>query len=202
MIFRTLSNSENTDKAVILLHGWRGSLTSMEPIAKSLNIKQVKWFFLQAPYLAKDGGFSWFDGNNDFGWDKKKSFGALNKLINKINMQGFPKSSIFILGFSQGACIAMEFIIRQTFSIGGIIPIAGFIRFKKEFKNDVLDQSKDTSILLIHGKKDEVVPPEQSIIAKKLFQEQGYSVEVHLFSAKHKFPLQAKNLIHDFIINH
>ena len=35
---------------------------------------------------------------------------------------------MYLLGFSQGACLAMEFMIRQEFSLGGIIPISGFIK--------------------------------------------------------------------------
>ena len=58
-----------------------------------------------------------------------------------------------MLGFSQGACLAMEFIIKQEFSIGGIIPISGFIKNKSYFKKEEDILSKDTAVLLIHGKK-------------------------------------------------
>jgi len=116
-----------------------------------------------------------------------------------INKNGFPKSKIFLLGFSQGACLAMEFIIRQKFSIGGIIPIAGFIGKKDEFKNSIVDGSKNTPVLLIHGSKDEMVLPVESKIALKLLSDAGYKVKLETLSVGHKIPLQAKSLIKIFI---
>jgi phospholipase/carboxylesterase len=116
-----------------------------------------------------------------------------------INKNGFPKSKIFLLGFSQGACLAMEFIIRQKFSIGGIIPIAGFIGKKDKFKNSIVDGSQNTPVLLIHGRKDEMVLPVESKIALKLLLDAGYEVKLETLSVGHKIPLQAKGFIKSFI---
>ena len=108
---------------------------------------------------------------------------------------------IYILGFSQGACLAMEFIIRQKFSIGGIIPIAGFIGNKDRFKNDMNCEKPNTRVLLIHGNKDEVIIPEESVMAHRLFSEAGFRVELHTLPVGHKVPIKAKKLIEDFILN-
>ena len=114
--------------------------------------------------------------------------------------QGFKYDEIFILGFSQGACLAMEWIIRQPFSAGGVIPIAGFIKYKDRFKIDATLESKGTQILLIHGDKDEIIDPEESEKALELFQSLDYKVNLHILSAGHKIPLSAKNLIQQFIL--
>ena len=58
---------------------------------------------------------NWFDGNEDIGWKYQDSFDILSKLISELNDQGFPNHAIYILGFSQGACLSMEFMIRQKF---------------------------------------------------------------------------------------
>ena len=100
-----------------------------------------------------------------------------------------------MLGFSQGACLAMEFIIKQEFSIGGIIPISGFIKHKSYFKEEEDILSKDTAVLLIHGKKDHIINSRESRIAFKLFMDLGYETDLYIFNGGHKIPLEAKRLI-------
>ena len=199
MIVRSFSNSESPRNVLIALHGWTGNISSMEPVANAWGIDDVKWVLVQAPYIATDGGFTWFDGNEDIGWEYQDSFDILSKLISELNDQGFPNHAIYILGFSQGACLSMEFMIRQTFSLGGIIPIAGFIRYKERFKQDVLNESRNTRVLLLHGDKDEVILPEQSQMSFELFKGECFETQLHILAARHKVPLQAKNLIENFI---
>lgn len=200
MILNTFSTSESPQKVVIAIHGWTGDVSSMEPVARSLRLPDTKWVFPQAPYKSDKSGYTWFDGNDETGWKYKDSFKIISSLIQDLIDQGFKYNEIFLLGFSQGACLTMEWIIRQPFSIGGIIPIAGFIKYKDRFKIDANLENKETPVLLIHGDKDEIIHPEESEKALKLFDELGYSVNFNLVSAGHKIPLKAKNLITDFIM--
>ena len=190
---------EKKKRVIIALHGWTGNISSMEPVVNAWELDDVKWVLAQAPYISADGGFTWFDGNEDIGWKYQDSFDILSKLISELNDQGFPNHAIYILGFSQGACLSMEFMIRQTFSLGGIIPIAGFIRYKERFKQDVLNESRNTRVLLLHGDKDEVILPEQSQMSFELFKGEGFETQLHILAARHKVPLQAKNFIENFI---
>ena len=194
-----VSKNNNSKVAIIAIHGWKGNRSSMEHVANALNIKYAQWTFIQGPYAAGDNKYSWFEGNEKEGWNYQESFDLLYKTILNINQSGFPKSKIFLLGFSQGACLAMEFIIRQKFSLGGIIPVAGFIVEKDKFKNGMEDGSQNTPVLLIHGSKDEMVLPVESKITLKLFSDAGYKVKLETLSVGHKIPIQAKSLIENFI---
>ena len=196
-----VSKNNNSKIAIIAIHGWKGNLSSMEHVANALNINYAQWTFIQGPYTAGDNKYSWFERSKKEGWKYQESFDLLHKTILDINQNGFPKSKIFLLGFSQGACLAMEFIIRQKFSIGGIIPVAGFIGRKDNFKNSIVDGSQNTPVLLIHGSKDKMVLPVESKIALKLFSDAGYEVKLETLSVGHKIPLQAKSLIENFINN-
>ena len=192
--------NNNSKVAIIAIHGWKGNRSSMEHVANALDMKYAQWTFIQGPYAAGDNKYSWFEGNEKEGWKYQESFDLLHKTILDINKNGFPKSKIFLLGFSQGACLAMEFIIRQKFSIGGIIPIAGFIGEKDKFKNSIVDGSQNTPVLLIHGSKDEMVLPVESKIAFKLFSDLGFEVQLQTPSIGHKIPLQTKGIIEEFIL--
>ena len=200
MILDTFSTSDSPRKTVIAIHGWTGDVSSMEPVAKSLRLPDTKWVFPQAPYKSDKSGYTWFDGNDETGWKYKDSFIIINSLIQDLVDQGFKYDEIFLLGFSQGACLAMEWIIRQSFSVGGAIPIAGFIKYIDRFKIDATLESKGTQVLLIHGDKDEIIHPEESKKALKLFQSLDYQANLHILSAGHKIPLSANNLIQQFIL--
>lgn len=186
--------------AIIAIHGWKGNRSSMRPIANAFNLEKIQWTFLQAPYIVSKGKFSWFDGNEEVGWKYQESFDILSDTISNLNEKGFSNSNIFLLGFSQGACLAMEYIVRQKFSLGGIIPIAGFIGQKKKFKTDIVSGNRDTMVLLIHGDRDEIILPEESKMAHELFLEAGFRTKFYTLSAGHKIPLQAKGLIEDFLL--
>ena len=194
------SRKNNLKVAIIAIHGWKGNRSSMEHVANALNIKYAQWTFIQGPYLVSNNKYSWFDGNEKEGWRYQESFDLLHKTISNLNKNGFPNSKIVLLGFSQGACLAMEFIIRQEFSLGGIIPIAGFIGKKDRFKNDKVDGAQDTPVLLIHGSRDEMVLPAESEIAFELFSDAGFKVQLQTPSVGHKIPLQTKDIIEKFIL--
>ena len=195
-----VSRKNNLRVAIIAIHGWKGNRSSMEHVANALNIKYAQWTFIQGPYAVGDNKYSWFDGNEKEGWRYQESFDLLHETILDLNKNGFSKSNIFLFGFSQGACLAMEFIIRQEFSIGGIIPIAGFIGKKDKFKKDIVNGSQDTPVLLIHGSKDEMVLPAESRIAFELFSDAGFKVQLQTPSVGHKIPLQTKDIIEEFIL--
>jgi len=196
-----IKNLKNSKKVILGLHGWTGDKTSLEPIIKLFNLPNTKWICLQGPYKVKQNGYSWFAGNDNEGWKYKKSFNKLNKCIKDLIKQDYQHNQIYILGFSQGACLAMEFMIRQPYSLGGIIPIAGFIKYKDRFVKDNNIKSKNTLVLLLHGNKDNIISPKESEIAYKFFKNLDYKTQLYLLPAKHKIPLQSKSIILNQIYN-
>ena len=82
---------------------------------------------------------------------------GIEGLLSQILDSGFIPKNIYIIGFSQGACLAMEYALRMPFSIGGIVPIAGFIKFKDRLINDMNRASQSTKVLLLHGRDDKIV---------------------------------------------
>ena len=101
-----VSRKNNLRVAIIAIHGWKGNRSSMEHVANALNMKYALWTFIQGPYVVSDNKYSWFDGNEKEGWRYQESFDLLHHAILNLNKSGFPNSKIFLLGFSQGACLA------------------------------------------------------------------------------------------------
>ena len=200
LVTRTYTTSDTPDKAIIALHGWKGDEYVFEQVAKLIKLENSEWFFPRAPYKADSGeGNSWFGGNDETGWEFDKTFDGMNDLINKIQKRGNSSSKIFLIGYSQGACLAIDFALRLPFSIGGIVAIAGFIKFKERFVEEVSKESCDTPILLMHGNQDDIIPITAGKTAYNILHERGYPIYFESYNAKHKIPLKKMSLINEFI---
>ena len=200
LTLHTLKSISKPSIAVIGLHGWTGDEYAMESVAKLLKLKHVKWFFPRAPYKAPSSkGFTWFEGSDDKGWNYEKTYEGLDRLLEQISNEGFSKEKLFVIGFSQGACLAMEYVLRLPFSIAGIIPVAGFIKFKENLKAEHSMKSKSTRVLLMHGTKDEIIDLKESQDSYQILKKLGYSVELQTYDAGHKISLSSKSAIESFI---
>lgn len=200
--FTTFKISQNPVKAIIGLHGWTGDDKSFIPVAKSLNLKSAKWFNPRAPYGADPkSGYTWFKGNDEEGWKYEKSWAGLDELLNHIQIQGFATENIYLLGFSQGATLALEYGQRLPFALGGIIAVAGFIKNKEKLSQESSPASLNNSILLLHGEQDQIVSHRHSAESYDYFSRQGNSVRLETYQAGHKIPLEAITLIKKYINN-
>lgn len=54
-----------------------------------------------------------------------QALALLRRTIEEAEARGVPRSRIVLLGFSQGACLATEFMIRNASRFGGLIAFSG-----------------------------------------------------------------------------
>jgi predicted esterase len=50
---------------------------------------------------------------------------AVDDVIDRLNWSGFPHERIMLLGFSQGACLASEYVARYARRYGGLVALSG-----------------------------------------------------------------------------
>jgi predicted esterase len=93
----------------------------------------------------------------------------------------------------------MEFGLRLNFPLGGLIPIAGFIKNPEKLRNDMTAESTKTPVLLLHGTEDRIVTPDGSKTAYEFLVRQGNPVRLEWYSSGHKIPVKAGALIKKFI---
>ena len=200
LVTRTFSSSDQPTKALIGLHGWTGDEHVFEPVAKMMNIDDAQWYFPRAPYKADSGkGYSWFSGTDETGWDIEKTRVGIHQLLADIRSEGFSPKNIFLIGFSQGASLAMEIALRLPFAIGGIVPIAGFIKFRDTLSNEATKESKATPVLLLHGSQDEIIHVIASEKAHDFFKERGNPVYFKRYDGGHKIPKRTGPIVKSFI---
>ena len=191
-----------SDNAMVAIHGWQGSRNSMRPLIKSLNINNMDWYLLEAPYPVKgtSGGYSWSYEKSEGVWEEDEPRKLLQIFFNDIFTQ-YLSENIYIMGFSQGGLVCLEFALFLDQPLGGIFSISGFLRHPKENVSRYHPSQKNSPILIAHGKDDDQVPVSASENAYKQLKNQGANVELLLYNGKHKIGTECLRRIKKIIQN-
>ena len=179
-----------SQKAIVAIHGWQGDCNSMYPLIKSMNIKNVGWYLLEAPFPVKNGeGFSWSYEKSNGQWEIDEPRRLLNDFFGEL-FKIYDSRKIFVMGFSQGGLVCFDFVLFLDEPLGGVFPIAGFLRQPEYNGSRFHSSQKDTPILIGHGTEDDRVPVESSQNAYKKLLAQGANAELLLYKGKHKIGVE------------
>ena len=172
---------------LILLHGWGADAEDLIPIGHEL-IKSLPEKFellaLRAPQLHPDGtGRQWY-GLFPAEWASvPKATKLLQNQIISIENKKISLSKTFVLGFSQGAAMAINSCC--DLNVGGIISCSGYPHPSWQAPQ------KSPRIFLTHGINDEVVPKEAS---EKLYDQiniNNENIDIFLFQGGHEISERA-----------
>ena len=110
--------------AIILVHGRGASAEDILQLRDELDYPELAYVAPQA------AGNTWYPYSFLAPIEQNEPWltSALNKLKNivgNITREGIPQDKIVIAGFSQGACLASEFVARNAANYGGLIAFTG-----------------------------------------------------------------------------
>src|SRR4030095_16352329 len=115
---------KETNKALIMIHG-RGA--TVEDILSLADYLAVKDYALIAPQATNN---TWYPYSflappeQNEPW-LSSALNILSDVVNDINRQGIDSNNIYFLGFSQGACLMLEFITRNARKWAGAVAFTG-----------------------------------------------------------------------------
>lgn len=147
----------------VVLHGLGDSKEGWKPVAPMLHLEQVGFIFVQAP-MPYGPGWSWFDINlNGPIRVNQAQVIAGRQLIDDLvdhllEKYQLPASNLFILGFSQGCLMAIDWGLRRAERIAGIVGISGSLTLLNEFPAAFGVSSPTQALLMTHGLYDQVIP--------------------------------------------
>ncbi|MEQ9279864.1 MAG: dienelactone hydrolase family protein [Balneola sp.] len=111
--------------AMIMIHGRGASAESIIGLGNEFETNDKITFM--APQAS---GFTWYPYSFLAPTEKNQpglnsGLQAISDLIVQIEKEGISKENIFLLGFSQGACLATEFVARHPGKYAGVIGLSG-----------------------------------------------------------------------------
>lgn len=169
--------------ALVLVHGRGGSAESMLPIARAAKATDAA---LVAPVAV---GNSWYpkrfldprEQNEPWLSSALASVGAA---IDQVRAAGVPSERIILVGFSQGACLLLEYATiaaQSDVRFGGVAALAGGLIGDPTAPRDDHGSLNGTPVLLACGDADGHIPEAIVRSSAEVFRALNASVDLRIY---------------------
>lgn len=167
-------------KALIMIHGRGASAHDILSISKHLNVDD---FALVAPQAENRTWYpySFLAPINENEPSFSKSLEAIHQVVVAIQQNGIEKENIYFLGFSQGACLALEFTARNAAKYGGVVAFTGGLIGDKVYENHYEGNFQSTPIFIGTSDPDFHVPVERVNESEALLKKMGANVTKKIY---------------------
>jgi len=82
-----------------------------------------------------------------------------------------------LVGFSQGTMLSLHVGLRRTTPVAGILGFSGMLAEGPDFENEIRAKPP---VLLVHGDRDELIPPQATLDAAERLGRLGVPVRHHI----------------------
>lgn len=181
--------SGEADSLVVFLHGYGADGDDLLGLADALGPHLPDTVFVapDAPErsAANPMGFQWFpipwidgSGAEEAEAGLRRAAGDLNAFLDRtMRDEAMRPERVALLGFSQGAMMALHVAPRRADPVAGIVGISGRLMAPETLAAEVASRPP---VLLIHGDVDDVVPPSCLPEAATALRTAGWAeVDVH-----------------------
>lgn len=181
------TNPQEASYNVILLHGYGADGFDMLHVANlwQESLTETSFYALQAPEPCQNvpGGRQWFhitDMNLHtlYKGAHQTSLYVEQALLHCVDHTHVPLNRTILMGFSQGAMMALYTALYRTPTIAGVLSYAGGLFAKSAPDRSALNMP----LCLIHGDADTVVPLSLFQESTKQLKEDGLKPEIHILS--------------------
>lgn len=107
---------------------------------------------------------------------------VLKEILIDIIVAGFKSEQVFILGFSQGACLALEFATQNAQPFGGIIAFTGGLIGDVLQDENYRGNFQKTKVFIGNSDRDPHVPVTRSEESKKILEKLGAEVTLKIYT--------------------
>lgn len=170
-------------KVLVLLHG-RGA--NAQDILSLADHFPVGDFSLFAPQATNN---SWYPYSflappaQNEPW-LSSAIEILSDLLEEIKSKGIASENIYFGGFSQGACLAAEFVTRNAARFGGIILFTGGLIGDKIYAENYNGDFAGTPVFIGTGNPDAHVPVERVNKTAEIMKKMNAEVTVKVYDNK------------------
>lgn len=187
------SNLEKAEIIFILIHGRGANADSMLELAGELSLESTSFLVPQAASNRwyPQSAFGPVELNEP---DLSSALAKVDSLVDLALEQGFNKNQIVIGGFSQGACLAAEFVARQMLRFGGLILFSGALIGPKGVSRSPEGSFSDMPVLISGSAQDPWVSIDLLQDAAVFFDRFGAEVDFR------SYPGMSHTIIQDEII--
>jgi len=166
-----------TGKALIMIHGRGGSAEDILSLADALPVGD---FTLFAPKAVSN---SWYPYSFLMPPERNEPWlsSAVEVVGKLVKETGLPMERIWFTGFSQGACLTLEYIARNAGKYGGVAAFTGGLIGDRIYRDKYMGDLGGTPVFIGTGDPDPHVPVERVLETEKVLKELGADVRVRVY---------------------
>lgn len=145
------------EKVLVMIHGRGANAEDILSLASFLNVKD---YTLLAPQATSN---TWYPYSflappfNNEPW-LSSALDVLSDIVDDINEAGISNENIYFLGFSQGACLTLEYVTRNAARYGGVAAFTGGLIGDKIYDNNYSGDFDQTPVFIGTSDPDPHVP--------------------------------------------
>jgi phospholipase/carboxylesterase len=187
-------------KLMIILHGRGDSSEGFVSLPPYLNIDEMNYLLLDAPF-EYFSGHSWYQLPPNQLPGIEYSSKLLTTVLDELFLEQFNAHESFLFGFSQGSLLTFEFGVRYHKVLAGYIAISGYIYDTNKLIEDMRGDVIASNWLCTHGIYDNVLPFETSKEQVEVLQENGFDVEFKSYAKDHSIDADELAMISEWMQN-
>jgi predicted esterase len=164
----------------ILLHGRGARAENILDLARAIGDPEIAWLAPQA------AGQTWYPNRfiapiaSNEPW-LTSALAAVGDLVAQVTAAGIPRERILVGGFSQGACLALEFVVRHPARFGGVAGLSGGLIGPPGTAWPATGSIDRTPVFLGCSDVDSHIPKERVLESADVFRRLHADVEVALY---------------------
>ena len=113
--------------------------------------------------------------------DLSSAMAVITSLLDQLALAGIPVERTIILGFSQGACLSLEFVARNARRYGGVVGLSGGLIGSDDMPRDYPGELAGTPVFLGCSDMDPHIPKERVEQAAEVLRLLGGKVTTRLY---------------------
>lgn len=187
LLLREVVSISDARVVVVLLHGRGASAADILGLARELRTTDVAYL---APEAA---GRTWYPSSflaplaHNEPW-LGSALRVIGRIVTDVGRQGIPSERIALMGFSQGACLALEFAARHASRYAAVVGLSGGLIGPPGTPRDYAGSLAGTPVFLGCSDVDPHIPLARvrestsvframgAVVDERIYQQMGHSV--------------------------
>jgi phospholipase/carboxylesterase len=171
---------DGASKALIMVHGRGADAEDILSLSTHLNVKD---FAILAPQAK---GNSWYPysfmtpTSQNEPW-LSSSLDLLREIVEDIKTHNITSANIYFVGFSQGACLTLEFVARNAVKYGGIAAFTGGLIGERILTQNYKGDFQNTPVFIGSSNPDPHIPVERVHATTKILKNMHADVTTKLY---------------------
>jgi phospholipase/carboxylesterase len=169
---------------MVVLHGLGDSPQGFLWLPGFLRIDSLNYLLLTAPDAYYEG-FSWYNISENPLQGILRSRRVLAEVFSSLEEAGYPPETTFMLGFSQGCLMTLEFGARHQHRLAGYVGISGYSIDPGVLVQEMNPEVTRGNWLITHGTYDELIPVEKVREQIRVMQNAGFAIDYREYAKAH-----------------